>query len=141
MSVTYLSAKEILFIHFTMMDFYDDSEQAGVKNQDRFEGMVQRPKTELFGEETFPEVIEKACCYYHSLARGGHIFQNGNKRTALTVFETFLNINGLELTWSNKEAEDFTVYVANDDKFKDNDCIQYLKEEVEAFIRPLEDSL
>ncbi|PPA68814.1 type II toxin-antitoxin system death-on-curing family toxin [Jeotgalibacillus proteolyticus] len=139
--MNYLSAEEILFIHYTMMDFYEDSDQAGIKNQDRFEGMVARPKTTLYGVETFPTVIEKACCYYHSIARGGHIFQNGNKRTALTVLETFLNINGLELIWSEQQAEDFTVYVANDDRFKDNDCIHFLKEELEAFIHPLKDPL
>lgn len=141
MSVEYLTGEEIEIIHYTIMDLYHDNDQAGIKNRDRFEAMLNRPKTELYGKETFPTIEEKACCYYHSIARGGHIFQNGNKRTALTVFETFLNINGLELTLAEDEAEDFTVYVAYDDKFKDNDCIQYLTAELGSSIQPLDGEL
>jgi death-on-curing protein len=134
----YLTGEEISIIHYTIMEMYDDMEQAGIKYTDKFEAMLERPKTELFGEEQYPSIIEKACCYYHSVARGGHIFHNRNKRTALTVFETVLNVNGYELTMSNQEAEDFTVYVAKDDKFRENDCIQYLVSEIQEYIRPIE---
>jgi death on curing protein len=100
--------------------------------------MLERPKTKLFGEEQFPSIIiEKACCYYHSIATG-HIFHNGNKRTALAVLVTFLDLNGYEFTMTNKEAEDFTVYLAEDDKSRGNDCIQHLVRELEGYIRPIQ---
>lgn len=137
--MVYLTGEEISIIHYTIMEMYDDTEQAGIKYQDKFEAMLERPKTELFREEQFPSIEEKACCYFHSIARGGHIFHNGNKRTALTIFVTFLNVNGYELTMSNREAEDFTVYLAKDDKFKENDCIQHLVYELKDYICPLQE--
>lgn len=133
----YLTGEEISIIHYTVMEMYDDMEQAGIKYLDKFEAMLERPKTVLFGEEQYPSIVEKACCYYHSIARGGHIFHNGNKRTALTVFVTFLDVNGYEFTMTNDDAEEFTVYLARDEKFKENDCIHYLMGELGDFIRPL----
>jgi len=133
----YLTGEEIAVIHYTIMEMYDDEEQAGIKFQDKFEAMLERPKTTLFGEEQYPSIIEKACCYYHSIARSGHIFHNGNKRTALTVFETVLNVNGYELTMTNQEAEDFTVYLAEHDKFQTNDCIRFLVDEIQGHIQPV----
>ncbi|MBA2176850.1 type II toxin-antitoxin system death-on-curing family toxin [Halobacillus locisalis] len=137
----YLTGEEIEFLHYTIMEYYNDSDQAGIRSIEAFESMLERPKTELFGEEQFPTVLHKACCYFHSISRSGHIFHNGNKRTALTVLETYLNMNGYELTFSNKQAEDFTVYVAEDDKFKTNDCIDFLLEELYEFVQPMGEEL
>lgn len=118
------------------MELYGDGEDAGIKLPDRFEFMLERPKSDYFGQEQYPSIIEKACCYYHSVVKG-HIFHNGNKRTALTVFETFLNVNGYELTFNEQEAEDYTVYVAKDEKFKENDSIHYLVAELKEHMKPL----
>lgn len=118
------------------MELYGDGEHSGIKFPEKFEFMVERPKSEYFGEEQYPTVIEKACCYYHSLATG-RIFHNGNKRTALAVLETFLNVNGYELTLNEQEAEDFTVYVATNEKFRSNNCIHYLVDELKKHIRPI----
>nr|WP_235183030.1 hypothetical protein [Gracilibacillus boraciitolerans] len=54
----------------------------------------------------------------------------------MTVFETFLNVNGYEFTMTNDEAEDYTVYLAYDEKFKENDCIHYLVNELKDYIHP-----
>lgn len=123
-------------IHYTLMEIYGAGEHAGVKFPDQFEYMLERPKSEYFGQEQYPSVIEKACCYYHSIVKG-HIFHNGNKRTALTVFETFLNLNGYELNLSEQEAEDFTVYLAENEKFKSNDSVEILVAELKNHIVPL----
>lgn len=135
MDVFYFSEEEILFIHYTMMEMYNDSNQAGIKQYEAFYAMLHRPKTELYGQEVYPSIPEKACCYYHSIARGGHIFRNGNKRTALTVFDSFLTLNGYELTLPSQQAEDFTVHLAYDDKFKENDCIHFMIEEIGKHIQ------
>lgn len=116
------------------MELHQDIDQAGIKNEDRFEAMLERPKFVSYGEEVYPSFPEKAACYFHSIARGGHIFHNGNKRTALLVLETFLNINGFELTLDNQKAEDFTVEVATHPKYKGNDCIKYLAIELDKYM-------
>ncbi|MBB5323492.1 death-on-curing protein [Anoxybacillus tepidamans] len=138
MQVQYLTGEEILVIHYTLMELYGEGEQNGIKFQAKFESMLERPKGIYFGTELYPTVIDKACCYYHSIARG-HIFHNGNKRTALAVFFTFLDINGYELQMPAQEAEDYTVRLANDDKYRGNDCIQRMVEELEPYIIPKEE--
>jgi death on curing protein len=131
--VVYLTGEEIELIHYTIMEIYDDEEQAGIKDRPKFEWMLDRPRTVLYGQEQFPSVLDKACCYYHSIAVG-HIFHNGNKRTALTVFVTFLDMNGYDFLLGSQEAEDFTVYLAEDLKFRSNDCVEYLVQELEEYI-------
>jgi death on curing protein len=120
-----------------MMEYYQDSDQSGVKVPEKFSYMVDRPATTVFGEEQYPSLTEKACCYYHSIVTG-HVFHNGNKRTGLLVFETFLNINGYELTMDNQAAEDFTVYIATDEKFRNNDAVYHLVLEIQDFIEKIE---
>lgn len=133
MSVRYLTGKEILTIHYAIMKKHNDMDQAGIKYQDRFEAMLERPYSNYFGKELFPGVIPKACCYYHSIAKR-HIFHNGNKRTALATFITFLRLNGKGLDMTNKQAEDFTAYLAQDEKFKTNEAIEYLVNEIRPYI-------
>lgn len=133
MSIKYLTKEQILAIHLATMKRHDDLEQSGIKYYNEFEAMLKCPGTSLFGEEQFPSTIEKGCCYYHSIAKN-HIFHNGNKRTALATFMTYLRLNGLDVTFTNKESEDFTVYVATDEKFKTNDCITHLVTELTPYI-------
>lgn len=120
-----------------MMEYYDDRDQSGVKVPEKFSFMIGRPATTVFGKEQYPTVADKACCYYHSIVTG-HIFHNGNKRTGLLVFETFLNVNGYQFTMNNTQAEDFTVYIATDEKFRNNDAVHHLVLETQDFIQRME---
>lgn len=56
----------------------------------------------------FPTILEKACCYYHSIATT-HNFKNGNKRTSLVSFTVFLGMHGYSVDLSEQEMEDYTV--------------------------------
>jgi death-on-curing family protein len=66
-----------------------------------------------FGREFYPTIADKAACLFFSLA-GGHIFSNGNKRTAVVAVDQFLNANSVFLVLSNNEvkklAEDTASY-------------------------------
>ena len=55
-----------------------------------------------FGREFYPTISDKAACLFFSLA-GGHIFSNGNKRTAVLALDQFLNANSIYLVLSNNE--------------------------------------
>ncbi|AYC30852.1 type II toxin-antitoxin system death-on-curing family toxin [Paenisporosarcina cavernae] len=131
-----LSDEQYLAIHYAIMKKHDDLDQAGIKYLDRFEAMIERPSSHFFGEELYPSVVEKACCIYHSITTT-HIFQNGNKRTAFAAFLVFLRMNGFTISLTNKQAEDFTVYLAVDEKFKSNDAVSILVREMEPYIKPL----
>ena len=73
----------------------------GMRDRAMLEGALARPLNLIaYGE---PDVADLAAAYAYGIARN-HPFVDGNKRTALVVSETFLLINGYELTASNAEV-------------------------------------
>jgi hypothetical protein len=67
---------------------------------------------EIFGEECYPTIDAKAAYLFYHLTTG-HIFNNGNKRTALVCLDTFLMVNSYYLALSNEEAYDLAKEVAS----------------------------
>ena len=73
----------------------------GMRDRAMLESALARPLNLIaYGE---PDVADLAAAYAYGIARN-HPFVDGNKRTALVVSETFLLINGYELTASNAEV-------------------------------------
>lgn len=72
----------------------------GVRDHGLFESAMARPLNLAAYEE--PDAAALAAAYAYGLARN-HAFVDGNKRTAAVVSETFLNLNGRELTASDAE--------------------------------------
>lgn len=66
---------------------------------------------EIFGEECYPSLDAKAAYLFYHLTTG-HIFNNGNKRTALLCLDTFLLVNAYYLALSNDEVYDLAKDVA-----------------------------
>lgn len=85
MKAYFLTAKDVLLMHEHVMNITNDSENAGVKFKDCFAPMLERPQTQLFGQDQYSTIFEKACVYLHSISND-HIFINGHKRTAGYVF-------------------------------------------------------
>jgi death-on-curing protein len=136
-----LSGQEIFAMHIAVMTETNDIENAGIdpKNgQKKFEYMLERPTLIVYGEEQFPSILAKSCCYLHSIVRG-HIFNNGNKRTGSYVFLTYLDIHDLKLVMPKDIFEDYVVHIAEDDKYKSNDCIRHIFEELENHVIPKDD--
>jgi death-on-curing protein len=59
--------------------------------------------------EQFPTLEEKACKIAHAIATG-HVFTDGNKKTAASALDLVLNLNGSSL----EVAEDDLVQVMYD---------------------------
>lgn len=68
--------------------------------------VIQGP---IFGVEQFPTLEEKACKIAHAIATG-HVFTDGNKKTAASALDLVLNLNGSSL----EVAEDDLVQVMYD---------------------------
>ena len=66
----------------------------GIRDRGALESALTRPKN-LAAYET-PDAAALAAAYAFGIARN-HPFADGNKRTALVVLETFLNLNGFVL--------------------------------------------
>jgi death-on-curing protein len=52
------------------------------------------------------QVIKKAAFLLHHLAHTGHVFADGNKRTAITATLFFLDLNGVDARFGSVEAQD-----------------------------------
>lgn len=105
----YFDVEEILFLHFKIIEDYGGSH--GIRDEERIEAVIAAPRQEVFGEELYPSVFEKAAVYIHSII-GDHAYIDGNKRTGVTAMTIFLKRNGHKLTAAPKELEDFAVQIA-----------------------------
>ena len=73
---------------------------SGVRDLNMLESALARPLNLVaYGE---PDVAELAASYAFGIAKN-HPYVDGNKRTAAVVSETFLVLNGYELTCSDVE--------------------------------------
>lgn len=107
--IRYLTAKDILELHFSVIRDYGGSH--GVRDEGRVRSVIEAPAQEVFGLEQYETVYEKAAVYMRNII-GDHPFVDGNKRTGVTVTAIFLSRNDVQLTAATKELEDFAVRVA-----------------------------
>lgn len=105
----YLTLEEILRLHFQVIEDYGGSH--GVRDEERVKSVVVAPQQEVFGTEQYPDIHEKAAVYMRNII-ADHAFTDGNKRSGVTVAGVFLLRNGISLTATPKELEDFAVQVA-----------------------------
>lgn len=105
----YLSLKEILRLHFQVIEDFGGSH--GVRDEASLASLTSAPKQAVFSTEQYPDIYQKAAVYIRSLI-GDHPFVDGNKRTAVAVAGIFLARNGLKLTATPKELEDFAIHIA-----------------------------
>ena len=76
------------------------------------EAALARPRATAFGSDAYPTLTDKAAALLHSLAKN-HALVDGNKRLALAGTIAFLGLNGLRLTYTNDEAYDLIIAVAD----------------------------
>lgn len=83
-----------------------------LRDRGLLEAAASRPQSSWLGADTYPTLEAKAAALVHSLVNN-HALVDGNKRLGLAGLITFLGINGFVLTWSNVEAYDFIVEIAD----------------------------
>ncbi|CAH0203393.1 Toxin Doc [Microbacterium oxydans] len=72
---------------------------------------LARPSAGMFGTDAYPTFEEKAASLISSVAQNHALF-DGNKRIALYLTFIFIELNGYELTFTNDEAFDLVLDVA-----------------------------
>ncbi|MFE7050825.1 type II toxin-antitoxin system death-on-curing family toxin [Streptomyces californicus] len=107
MSCVYLSSEDILAI----AGYACDDMQIVVRDVGLLESAAHRPSAAMFGEEAYPDLIDKAAALLQSLAVNHPLF-DGNKRTAWLSCVTFLAMNGVDLRPDIDAAERLVVDVA-----------------------------
>ncbi|MFJ6147013.1 type II toxin-antitoxin system death-on-curing family toxin [Streptomyces anulatus] len=107
MSCVYLSSEDILVI----AEHACDDMQIVLRDAGLLESAAHRPSAAMFGEEAYPDLIDKAAALLQSLAVSRPLF-DGNKRTAWLSCVTFLAMNGVDLRPDIDAAERLVIDVA-----------------------------
>ncbi|MEV0784731.1 Fic family protein [Streptomyces sp. NPDC050423] len=107
MSCIYLSSEDILVI----AEHACPDMQIVVRDAGLLESAAHRPSAAMFGEEAYPDVVDKAAALLQSLAINRPLF-DGNKRTAWLSCVTFLAMNGVDLRPDIDAAERLVIAVA-----------------------------
>ncbi|HEY5600778.1 MAG TPA: type II toxin-antitoxin system death-on-curing family toxin [Patescibacteria group bacterium] len=101
---------EIVAIHFRVTEKTGGSQ--GVRDWDLLSSALGRPQATFGGEDLYPDIFLKAAALIQSLS-SNHPFVDGNKRTALTTLEYFLDLNEYNLKATQREKVDFTLWAEN----------------------------
>ena len=101
MSFDYIRVDDILAIQADQIARYGGGE--GIRDPGLLEAALFRPQTGYY-----PTLIDEAAALWESLSQN-HPFVDGNKRTAFAATYVFLAINGLEITATDDEAQDFVL--------------------------------
>jgi death-on-curing protein len=73
----------------------------GIRDESGLDGALARPLQLFHYEKT--DLCALAAAYAHGIAKS-HSFNDGNKRTALASAIVFLEVNGIEATFSEPKA-------------------------------------
>ncbi|MFE6037731.1 type II toxin-antitoxin system death-on-curing family toxin [Streptomyces sp. NPDC056452] len=107
MSCVYLNSEDILVIAgYACADM-----QIVVRDAGLLESAAHRPSAAMFGEEAYPDLVDKAAALLQSLAINRPLF-DGNKRMAWLSCVTFLAMNGVDLRPDIDAAERLVIAVA-----------------------------
>lgn len=124
----YLTVKDIIKINAKLITTVSSGELIGLKDAAALDMAVNQPQQEVFGEELYPTIYDKASILAINLAKR-HPFQNGNKRTALVAMITFLMMNGYATSFTQEEAVQFILNITTSSQEFD-----LMKEEVAHFL-------
>ena len=84
---------------------------SGLRDLGALESAIAQPRATFEGRELYADVIAKAAALGHSLI-SNHPFLDGNKRVGHASMETFLLLNGFELSASVDDSEALILGVA-----------------------------
>jgi len=106
----WLTLQDLELIHMQIVDGSGGSQ--GTRDAGRLESALAAMRQEVFGEELYAEIYEKAAVLLRGII-ADHAFVDGNKRTGVMSALIFLNLNGCDTSdLTDKELEDFAVQVA-----------------------------
>lgn len=95
----------------------------GMRDEGLLEAALNRPLNKFYYEAVDLPTLAAAYCYGIVKA---HAFIDGNKRTALAVMDTFLELNGLDYNLSDIALQVLIEGIA-DDKFSEEVLVGLLK--------------
>lgn len=95
-----LSKEQILMLHSQLIQQTGGSD--GIRDENLLESALETPFQSFGGQELYPTVQSKAARLGYGLIKN-HSFIDGNKRIGTHAMLVFLAINGIDLSYTQKE--------------------------------------
>lgn len=108
--IRYLTLMEVLELHCRILE--QSGGALGIRDIGLLESAIAQPRMTFGGEDLYPSLLEKAAALGFSIIMN-HPFVDGNKRTGHAATETFLVLNGVEITASVDEQERVVLAIAS----------------------------
>lgn len=106
----YLTLVEVLELHRRILE--QSGGASGIRDFGLFESAIAQPKMVIEGEELYPSLLEKSVALGFSIIMN-HPFVDGNKRIGHAAIETFLVLNGVEISASVDEQEKIVLAITS----------------------------
>ncbi len=108
-----LTKRQILMLHSQLIKVYGGSE--GIRDEKLLESALESPFQSFGGKELYPSIQAKAARLCYGLVKN-HAMIDGNKRIGVHAMLVFMEINGYDLEYSQKELIDLIFGVAEGKK-------------------------
>lgn len=107
--MNYLNEEEIAAINEIVVE--ESGGSIGIREPGMLISIAHKPKTTFGDKEMYPDMFTKAAVIYESIVNY-HVFVDGNKRTGFAAMARFLAINGYGISVTDKELEEYTIFIA-----------------------------
>jgi death-on-curing protein len=114
--IRYLTLAEVLKLHRQVME--QSGGGLGLRDMGLLESAVNQPRMTFGEQDLYPTLIHKASALCFSIVMN-HPFIDGNKRTGQAAMETFLVLNGFEISVSTDEQEPIILNLASGELRRD----------------------
>jgi death-on-curing protein len=122
--VRYLSLAEVLDLHRRVIA--GSGGATPLRDLGGLESSVAQPRASYGGEDLYPDLASKATALAFSLINN-HPFVDGNKRVGHAALETFLLLNGFEISATIDEGEAMILSVAAGQATRD-ELLQWVRD-------------
>ncbi len=119
-----LTEQQVLAVHSRMIEMTGGS--YGVRDRSLLDSALNAPFQTFDGKEIYPALLSKAAVMCRSII-SNHPFVDGNKRIGIHVMLIFLELNGIELQYSQNELIKLGLGVASSNLSSD-DILKWLIE-------------
>lgn len=119
-----LTEEQILAVHSRMIEMTGGVD--GVRDNSLLDSALNAPFQTFDGKELYPALLSKAAVMCRSII-SNHPFVDGNKRTGIHVTLIFLELNGIELQYSQNELIELGLGIASS-KLSSDDILNWLIE-------------
>lgn len=119
-----LTEQQVLAVHSRMIEMTGGVD--GVRDNSLLDSALNAPFQTFDGKELYPALLSKAAVMCRSII-SNHPFVDGNKRTGIHVMLIFLELNGIEIQYTQDELIELGLGIASG-QLSSDDILNWLIE-------------